>query len=187
MGLTYADVISLRFGNDKFSAKEFGLATGSSRPAKLLYELKMRGIVERTERGKYRCLRHSEKPDLRSEEWNRVKKIIARSTLPGAYTDSSAVEIWTNGRYTTSPNPFMRVFHLAIYERDKEKWVTYLSNHGIALNHKKRVGACVTLVPLSNFRSVTIGKDRVVSRKEVLNIIRSHPGLYAGAERLIDY
>ncbi len=104
-----------------------------------------------------------------------------------ALTDSFAVEIWTNERYLTSPNPFMRVYHLAIYKRDKEKWVTYLSNHGIALNHKKRVGAYETLVPLSNFRGVTIGKDRVVSRKEVLKTIRVHPGVYAGAEKLVEH
>ncbi|EQB65354.1 MAG: hypothetical protein AMDU2_EPLC00011G0040 [Thermoplasmatales archaeon E-plasma] len=65
MGLTYLDILISRFGDEAFTASEFMTVTGNTRPAKLLSELKMRGVVERIDRGMYRVLPLSERPDMR--------------------------------------------------------------------------------------------------------------------------
>ena len=52
----YADAAALLFGAREFSAREFALRTANPRAAKLLSELKRRGLVARVGRGLYRNL-----------------------------------------------------------------------------------------------------------------------------------
>ena len=45
MGFTYLDALISKFGDEDFTTSDFKAATGKTRPAKLLSELKMRGVV----------------------------------------------------------------------------------------------------------------------------------------------
>lgn len=181
------DVIISRFGEEKFTTREFADLTGNSRPAKLLSELKMRGAVERMGRGAYRVLPLSERPDLRIAEWERVRDIILRAPWDMAWTESTAVELWTNGRYRISPNPYLRVFHLLVHRSELEEWERYLRRLGVSYSGKKRVGSYVDLKGSVEFESVTVSGEPVIPKDEVLRIIKEHPGLYAGADELIEY
>lgn len=185
MGITYSDVIALRFGEREFTTRDLSIATGSTRPAKLLSELKKRGLVERLDRGLYRLLRPAERPDIRNLEWGRIKDAINSAPWPHAWTDSTAIEIWTNGRYRISPSPFLRIFHLAIRKVDEERWRIYLKERGISVKGKKRIGALVTIVTKSRLIYTIKNGEKVVPREETIEIIRTHPGLYADAEDLI--
>ena len=62
----YADAAALLFGSREFSTREFALRTANPRAAKLLSELKRRGLVARTGRGLYRNLSPEERPDPRA-------------------------------------------------------------------------------------------------------------------------
>lgn len=185
MVLTYSDVIALKFGEKEFTAREFAFATDNTRPAKFLSELKMRGLVERVDRGTYRFLRPSERPDLRAVEWSRVKNVIARAPWAYAWAGSTAVEIWSDGRYNVSPNPFLKILHIAVHRADAEKWKKYLESHGVSYRGKKRIGAIVDLIVKSHLVCTKKGEETVIPRKSVIKLIRDHPGLYAGAEDLI--
>ncbi len=186
MTLTYSDVIISRFGENEFTAKELAILTGNSRSAKLLSELKMRGIVERVDRGKYRVLPLSERPDTRIMEWDRVRNIITHAPWKKAWTGSTAVEVWTNGRYKISPNPYLRVFHIIILKSELDEWRKYLRRSGISYSGKKRVGCYVDLKCSSKVNSTIITGEPVITKNEVLKLIRNHPGIYAGACELIE-
>lgn len=187
MGLTYSDVTISLFGEEEFTTAEFTAITGNSRSAKLLSELKMRRIVERIGRGKYRVLPLSERPDTRIIEWERVKNIIMKAPWDKAWTGSTAVEIWTNGRYKISPNPYLRVFHLLIHKSEIEEWKKYLRRSGVSYSGKKRVGSFVDLKVTSKINSTIVAGEPVIPKDEVLRIIRNHPGLYGEAGGLIEY
>jgi hypothetical protein len=185
MPLTFEEAGALAFGESEFSSSEFGRRLGIDGGAKVLSELKHRGVVARTGRGRYRFLTPSERPDLRSLEWGRVRRILLDGPDPKAWTGSTAVEVWTRGGYVVAPSAFARVFALAVPERSIQLWEKYLRRHGLSVKPRKRVGAQIELVPVRRWRSTTVGGEPVIPRGEVLTLIRGHPSVFAGAEALL--
>ncbi|MBX8634336.1 MAG: hypothetical protein KHF84_07520 [Thermoplasmata archaeon] len=185
MSLTYYDIITLTFGESEFTSDELAARTGSTRAPKLLNELKMRGYVMRTARGRYRALKPSERPDLRENEWNRARKIILAGPEPKAWTGASAVELWTGMRYCLAPSVYLREFHIAIPEGRSSMWKNYLRSSGVPTGGKRKIGVIVKLYPSRNLRIEHLLGEPVISREETVRIIREHPSLYASAEGLL--
>jgi hypothetical protein len=186
MSLTYADVGAHIFGERVFDAGEFGRRTGNPRAAKVLSELVIRGVVGRKGRGHYRFLRPSERPDLRIREWERVREIVLNGPGPKAWDGASAVEVWTGGRYRVSPSMYLRVYSIAVPKDHRRIWLPYLAKHGLSLRSRKRVGARVEVRVVPTLRSEMIDGEPVLPREEVIDLIRDHPGIFAGAEALLN-
>lgn len=186
MGLTYSDAIFEEFGEREFGARDLAALLGTSRASKILSELKTRGAIARVGRGRYRALRPSERPDLRLAEWNRIRSIILAGPEPKAWADASAVETWTDGRYRIAPNPFLRVFHVAVPRTRVAEWRHYLISRGVAVDGLKRVGGTVVLSPREKLRVERHNREPVVPLAETKRLIEEHPGLYAGAGALIE-
>lgn len=183
--LTYTDALGHFFGSEAFSSREFALRTGNPRAAKVRSELTHRGIVERLGRGRYRCLAPGERPDLRSAEWRRVRSVTLRGPESKAWTGETALEAWTDGRYTVSSSTFRRVFDLAVPERSVDRWERYLGSHGVSTSSRKRVGARVNLHPVRALEVVRLRGEPVVPRREVELLIENHPALYGNAKELL--
>lgn len=185
MSLTYNDVVNSLFGEKSFSSRELARRTGNPRAAKVLSELKHRGLVERVARGTYRCLSPSARPDLRGAEWARVRSIVLSGPEPKAWAGGTAVEHWTGGRYKLAPSLYSRIYSLAIPSGNEEVWKVYLSRHGVSTSNRKRVGARVELVPSRSLKSVLVNGEPVIPRHEVEALIMGHPALYGDAKELI--
>ena len=185
MSLTYADAGAFVFGEREFTPGEFSRRTGNPRPAKVLSELTIRGIVSREGRGRYRFLRPSERPDLRAIEWDRVRRLLLRGPEPKAWDGPTAVEVWTDGRYFVSPSLFTCVFHLVVPNGNVARWESYLVRHGLPFRGGKRIGARVVVRGTTRFRRTTVAGEPVILRDEVVGVIRASPGVYAEAEVLL--
>jgi hypothetical protein len=185
MALTYDEAGSLVFGDAEFTTSEFDRRLGVNGGAKVLSELKRRGVVRRMGRGRYRFLSPSERPDLRSVEWDRVRKIILGGPNPKAWTGATAVEVWTRGDYLVSPSAFARVFSLAIPKESLSVWEAYLLKNGLSASPRKRIGARVNLVPVKRLKVSEVGGEPVIPRDEVVALIRDRPSVFAEAEELL--
>jgi hypothetical protein len=185
MALTYNDVVSSLFGENTFSSRDFARRTGNTRAAKILSELKHRGLVERVARGNYRCLSPGNRPDLRAAEWSRVRNVVLSGPEPKAWAGETAVEHWTGGRYKLAPSLYSRIYNLAITSSTEASWREYLSSHGVSTTSRKRVGARVELIPRGKLRPVLVNGEPVIPRHEVEAMIRAHPALYGDAEDLL--
>ncbi|HEY6239031.1 MAG TPA: type IV toxin-antitoxin system AbiEi family antitoxin domain-containing protein [Thermoplasmata archaeon] len=185
MPLTYGDALASLFGSKPFTAREFARRANVPRAAKILSELKRRGLVERIGRGTYRCLGPEERPDLRTAEWSRVRNIILGGPTRMAWAGRSAVELWTGGRYRIAPSPFYRIFEVAVPADRMEDWRNYLADRNVATHLGKRVGARVDLVPVGRVKSIEFGGEPVIPRASVEATIDEHPALYAGARDLL--
>jgi hypothetical protein len=185
MALTYNDVLASLYGDKTFSSREFARRTGNPRAAKILSELKHRGLVERVGRGSYRCLSPGNRPDLRASEWARVRNVVLSGPDPKAWAGETAVEHWTGGRYKIAPSLYSRVFTLAIPVGREDAWREYLASHGVASHARKRVGARVELIPTRKFSVSKIDGEPVLPRREVERLIRDHPALYGDAKELL--
>src|SRR6267143_2922218 len=174
----YADAAALLFGAREFSAREFARRTANPRAAKLLSELKRRGLVARVGRGLYRNLPPEERLDLRAREWARARRLIVGAGLPMAWDGPSAVEAWTAGSYVVSPSVLTREFHLVVPKASVKSWRTYLARHGLLPSPRRRLGARVLLRPVGRMPAVsTVGGEPVVSRAEALRIVRASPAV----------
>lgn len=185
MALTYSDVVSSLFGSEPFTSRDFARKVENPRAAKVLSELKHRGLVERLGRGTYRCLSPGNRPDLRRGEWNRVRSVILSGPDPKAWAGDTAVEHWTGGRYRLAPSLYTRVFTLAIPSSRERVWKEYLANHRVSTTRHKRVGARVELIPTEGLKSTWVEGEPVVLRRVVERMIRTNPTLYGGAGRLL--
>jgi|HubBroStandDraft_1064217.scaffolds.fasta_scaffold14150_4 hypothetical protein len=185
MALTYNDVVSSLFGGNTFSSREFARMTGNPRAAKVLSELKHRGLVERVARGTYRCLSPEDRPDLRGVEWARVRNIVLSGPGPKAWAGATAVEHWTGGRYKLAPSLYSRVYSLAIPSGREKSWREYLTDHGVSTTARKRVGARVELIPRRSLKASLVNGEPVIPRSEVVAIIKEHPALYGDARELL--
>lgn len=185
VGLTYLDAAATLFGERAFSVSEFADRIGTPRAAKVLNEMKTRGLVERVGRGRYRILRPSERPDLRRVEWRRIRDAVLEAPMWKAWADASAVEAWTEGRYKVSPSPFIRDFHVAVHESDVAVWWDYLKVHRIPTGGK-HIGGHVRLEPVpDDFAAERVHGEPVIPRRDVVRLIRSKPALYGDAEALL--
>jgi len=185
MPLTYNDVVSSLYGASTFSTSDFARRTGNPRAAKVLSELKHRGLVERVARGTYRCLSPADRLDLRASEWARVRGVVLAGPDPKAWAGETAVEHWTGGRYKLAPSLYSRVFSLAIPASREEAWRHYLVTRGVSITPRKRVGARVELIPRRGLRPILLNGEPVIPRTEVADMIRAHPALYGGAKELL--
>lgn len=185
MSLTYCDAIDHLYGSSEFTVRDFATRVGNRRASKLLSDLKRRGYIARVGRGRYRRLEANERPDLRHLEWHRVREILLRGPDPKAWAGESAVEIWTGGRYRTSPSVFTRVYTLAIPRASIDLWHRYLHAKGLSWNSRKRIGARIELLPVSVLKVTFTHGEPVVPKGDVIRLIRAHPGIFAGAEDLV--
>jgi hypothetical protein len=185
VSLTYLDTIDHLYGSREFTSRDFSTRVGNPRAGKLLSDLKRRGYVARTGRGRYRRLEAAERPDLRLFEWRRVHDLLLRGPGPKAWAGASAVEIWTKGRYRTSPSAFVRVFTLAVPRSSIPAWRRFLRAHGMSPDGKKRIGARVELIPVEDLRVTFLSGEPVLRRTAVVEFIRAHPGIFANAGELV--
>jgi hypothetical protein len=185
MPLTYTDVINSVFGARKFTAKELARSTGNPRAAKVLSELKQRGVVERIGRGTYRCLPSGARPELRNAESDRVRGIVLAGPDPKAWAGTTALELWTGGRYRIGTSVFSHVLELAIPRNRVGEWGRYLSARRVCTDTRKRIGTRVRLAPRTTVSPTYLNGQPVVPRKEVERLIRDHPALYASAKELL--
>lgn len=184
--LTYGDAASLLFGAAPFTTAEFRRRTGNPRAAKVLSDMKRRGLVARVARGRYRLLAPDERLDHRADEWRRARDTILTAGLRFAWTGSTAVEVWTAGGYVVSPSSLVREFHLLVPRRSLAAWEGYLAAHGVATKPRKRIGSRARLHAVPALPAVSVvGGEPVISRSEVLRLIRDHPAIYGGAEEWV--
>lgn len=187
MGLTYYDVLSFHFRNSEFTAEDVRILLRNERSAKLLSDLKFKGLVERTGRGRYRVLSPSERVNNRSHEWKRVERVVSSSPYAFAWAWSSAVEKWTDGAYIVSPNPYYRDYYIEVNDKETAKWNEYLKSHSVSSIGNRRIGAVVNLIPREHVSYVLLNGDKVISKKRTIELIREHRGIFAEADELIAY
>lgn len=185
MPTSYLDVIDHLYGSSEFSVRDFSARVGNPRAGKLLSELKARGYVERVSRGRYRRLGPSERPDTRRFEWRRVHNVLRDGPGPKAWTGESAVEVWTEGKYRTSPSAFVRYYTLAVPRGSLPRWDRYLRTRGLSRRSRRRIGPRIDLLPVENMKVTFVDGEPVIPRTDVLKLIRAHPGIFANAEELL--
>jgi hypothetical protein len=94
----------------------------SSQATKIIHDLIKLDFMKRVKRGKYKVIQPSDfvrnivKKNLEKED------ILKKSNKKYAFTDSTAVSIWTNGYYWTDFTKGFKPIHIAVLKKDIKYW-----------------------------------------------------------------
>lgn len=170
------------FGDASFTTARFRETFPSPAPAKVLSDLRRLGYVSSSRKGEYRVVA----PERRVEDLLRREEdalgLPDRSPLPHAYSDATAVTVWTDGGYWTGFTRGFRPLHLRVRQGDLAPWEAYFRAAGARAVVE---GACQTLFgvvhilhPVPRVRSVDHGGVRVIPLREAYSYARARPYLY---------
>ena len=178
------------FEGRAFTVGEFEVTFPSPRPHQALSELKLKGFVERTGRGSYRTVGPDAWARSRAALTVRdVERIVAEAGLPYAFTASSAVRIWTRGRYAAGSSHGYHPFEIAVRSRDARRWKESLAARGVVARDADARGTSAG-VEVVLHRRPTLAASRfdgvpVDPKRVVLAYVRRHAIVFAPAEGMI--
>ena len=114
----------------EFSTDDFAGAFPSPDPRKILYDMTKKGLLEHTERGKYKVVSadNYERSSYDIDEGYALLRRTAR--LPYALTATDGVYAWTRGGYNA--NRFFGSYpvYIKVLKSDLGRWKTYLADNG---------------------------------------------------------
>src|SRR4030067_530061 len=129
----YDDLYSwlyIAFDHAPFTISDFRATFPSPAPAKVLFDLRRLGYIETSERGKYRIVRPEVRVRRAAERSERTFGIPAKAGLPYAYSDETAVSIWTDGGYWTGFTRGFRPLHMNVLRKDIDAWIAFFRSAG---------------------------------------------------------
>ena len=156
---TYAQeayaVLRSRFGSDSFPADYLSWFVSRSMVKKTLHTLEHAGWIRRVERGSYVCKNADEIFRLMVEF--RVPTLLSEAGMRYAYTEASAVEVWTDSSYIQRSWEHSPYF-VRVLRSDLGRWIRYFRAHKVKVFTSKpelAMGEFVILKPERGFANAT--------------------------------
>jgi hypothetical protein len=180
------DILRRSFGDREFSTAEAAWALGLRRVGGTLSRLKTSGLLVKAGPGRYRLAPPSHPDSLRARAADERLRVLLEGPVPLALDGPDAVALWTGGRYRPPTPPGPRVVYLVCAERDAGAAAAALESLEIPwapAGHwpsGRALKAVLRAVP--RLATARRGGTPVITRREVLRIIRADPGAYEGAE-----
>jgi hypothetical protein len=177
------------FRGEPFTSGEFRDTFRSPDAKKVLSDFRRLGYVDRVARGTYRVTPPAE----------RLRRIVAGSEvrlevpegsgLPHAYSEATAVAIWTDGAYWTGFTRGLRPLHLNVRRGDVGRWRRFLADRGydsvVPVERKTLCGTVFVLHPVAEVVSVPHAGVRVVPLPEVCRFAADRPYAFGPAARVL--
>jgi hypothetical protein len=110
------------FENKTFTIDDFRMIFPSSQATKIIHDLIKLDFLKRVKRGRYKVVQPNDFVRKIVKENLEKEDILKKSNRKYAYTDSTAVSIWTNGYYWTDFTKGFKPIHIAILKKDIKYW-----------------------------------------------------------------
>lgn len=117
-----------RFASDSFPGDHLGWFISRSMVKKTLHTLEKAGWIRRVEKGRYVCVRADDV--FKSMVEFKVPRLLASRGREYAYTETSAVEVWTEYSYiqrSWEHSPY----YVKVLRKDLPYWVEYFRKHRV--------------------------------------------------------
>src|SRR5438445_12646725 len=156
---TYAQeayaILRSRFGSDSFPADYMSWVVWRSMVKKTLHTVENAGWIRRVEKGSYVCKNADDIFESMVE--SRVPGLLSRAGMRYAYTEASAVEVWTDYSYVQRSWEHSPYF-VRVLRSDLDRWVSYFRTHKVKVFTSRAglaMGEFVILKPAAAFAIVT--------------------------------
>lgn len=178
------------FGSESFDIDEFRYMFPTSQAPKIMHDLVEKGYLERVKRGVYRAVGPDELIDSVIEGGKKIKEMIKEAERKYAYTDSTAVTIWTSGYYWTGFTKGFRPIHIKVKEDDLDYWEDFFKERGVKFStqgkNRTLFGHVYILHPKDDFDVEDKEGKKVIPLEEVIDLCADNRMIYQPALEYLD-
>ena len=173
------------FENKTFTIDDFRMNFPSSQPTKIIHDLIKLDFMKRVKRGKYRVVQPKDfikkivKKNLEKDD------VLKKTNKKYAFTNSTAVSIWTDGYYWTDFTKGFKPIHLNILKDDISYWEKFFMQNDAEYvfegENKTLFGLTYVLHPKEKFNVKNKDDDFVVPLKKIVEFCQKNIYLYRPA------
>lgn len=178
------------FGNTTFTIDDFRMNFPSPQPAKAVHDLIRLDFMRRVERGKYKVVKPEEFVQKIVKENLENRNILDKADRKYAYSDSTAVNVWTDGYYWTDFTKGFKPVHIKVLKKDLKYWDSFFRDYDAEFTleneNKTLFGLTYVLHPVDSMKVEIKNGALVMPLKETVNLCREKSYLYRPALEYLD-
>lgn len=158
----YALFFTKHGSNEEFRQSELDWIVRQSMKKKIFSLLLKTGWIRKSSRDTYVCI--SPEKVVKGLLEFRVPKVIRESARPYAFTDLSAIEIWSDYSYVQRGMEKSPYF-INVLRKDLRYWKTFFNKNDIPyyVNEGATIGEYVILKPVTQLKFIEKGDFKVIS------------------------
>ena len=178
------------FGNATFTIDDFRMNFPSPQPAKVVHDLIRLDFMKRIKRGKYKIFRPQEFVNKIVKKNLEKNDILKKAERTYAFSDSSAVNLWTDGYYWTDFTKGFKPVHIKILKKDAEYWNDFFKRNDVEYvfenEDKTLFGLTYVVHPVERIKTKFKDGTPVIPLEETLKYCQEKKFTYRPAFEYLD-
>ena len=178
------------FENKIFTIDDFRMIFPSPQPAKIIHDLIKLDFMIRVKRGRYKVVQPKDFVKKIVKENLETETVLKKSEKKYAFTNSTAVSIWTDGYYWTDFTKGFKPIHLNILKEDISYWEKFFRQNDAEYvfegKNKTLFGLTYVLYPKEKFTIENKDGDFVTPLKKISKFCQKNIYLYRPALEYLD-
>jgi len=178
------------FENNTFTIDDFRMVFPSSQHTKIIHDLIKLDFLKRVKRGKYKVMKPEDFVKRIVKENLEKDDILKKSDKKYAFTNSTAVNIWTDGYYWTDFTKGFKPVHIKILKKDISYWIEFFEQNDVEYvledENKTLFGLTYILHPKEKFTFEIRKGNKIIPLKEIVKYCQKNIYLYRPALEYLD-
>ncbi|UCF49418.1 MAG: hypothetical protein JSU91_06640 [Thermoplasmatales archaeon] len=173
------------FENNTFTIDDFRMIFPSPQPTKTIHDLIKLDFMKRIKRGKYKIVKPKDFVKKIIQENLDKDDILKHAERKYAFSDSTAVKIWSDGYYWTDFTKGFKPVHIKVLKKDLDYWNEFFKGNDVEYVfediHKTLFGLTYVVHPVDKFEVKLKDDISVVPLDETLKFCKKNEFLYRPA------
>jgi hypothetical protein len=178
------------FENNTFTIDDFRMIFPSPQPTKAVYDLIKLDFMKRVKRGKYKIVKPKDFVNKIVQENLDKDDILKQAERKYAYSESTAVKIWSDGYYWTDFTKGFKPIHIKVLKKDIEYWTDFFRRNDVEYVfddiHKTLFGLTYIVHPVDKFEIELKDGISVVPIAETVKFCKKNEFVYRPALEYLD-
>ncbi len=178
------------FENNTFTIDDFRMIFPSPQPTKTIYDLIKLDFMKRIKRGKYKIVKPKDFIKKIIEENLGKDDILKYAKRKFAFSDSTAVKIWSDGYYWTDFTKGFKPIHIKVLKKDLNYWNEFFKVNDVEYVfdniNKTLFGLTYIVHPVEKFKIKLKDDISVVPLDETVKFCKKNEFLYRPALEYLD-
>ena len=178
------------FENKTFTIDDFRMIFPSPQPTKIIHDLIKLDFMKRVKRGKYKVVQPKDFVKKIVKENLEKDDVLKKSNKKYVFTDSTAVNIWTDGYYWTDFTKGFKPIHLNILKEDISYWEKFFrqndAEYVFERENKTLFGLTYILHPKKKITVKNKDGNFVVPLEKIVEFCQKNIYLYRPALEYLD-
>jgi len=178
------------FENNTFTIDDFRMIFPSPQPTKVIHDLVKLDFMKRIKRGKYKIVNPKDFVKKIIKENLDKDDILKHAERKYAFSDSTAVKIWSDGYYWTDFTRGFKPVHIKVLKKDFDYWDEFFKGNDVEYVfediHKTLFGLTYVVHPVDKFEVKLKDDILVVTLDETVKFCKKNEFLYRPALEYLD-